>query len=65
ISGIGGVDSWKSAVEFMMVGATTVQVCTAIMWRGYKIVENWKKNLLTYQYQEWVVLTAGNPLWSS
>ncbi len=48
ISGIGGVDSWKSAVEFMMVGATTVQVCTAIMWRGYKIVENWKKNLLNF-----------------
>ena len=48
ISGIGGVDSWKSAVEFMMVGATTVQVCTAIMWRGQGIVENWKKNLLNF-----------------
>jgi dihydropyrimidine dehydrogenase (NAD+) subunit PreA len=48
ISGIGGVDSWKSAVEFMMVGATTVQVCTAIMWRGYKIVENWKKGLESF-----------------
>jgi dihydropyrimidine dehydrogenase (NAD+) subunit PreA len=48
ISGMGGVDSWKSAVEFMMVGATTVQVCTAIMWRGYKIVENWKKGLQSF-----------------
>ncbi|MHA1940759.1 MAG: NAD-dependent dihydropyrimidine dehydrogenase subunit PreA [Candidatus Hodarchaeales archaeon] len=48
ISGMGGVDSWKSAVEFMMVGATTVQVCTAIMWRGFKIVENWKKGLLNF-----------------
>lgn len=48
ISGMGGVDSWKSAVEFLMVGATTVQVCTAIMWKGYKIVENWKKNLLNF-----------------
>jgi dihydropyrimidine dehydrogenase (NAD+) subunit PreA len=52
ISGIGGVDSWKSAVEFMMVGATTVQVCTAIMWRGYKIVENWKKNLLKFMEEK-------------
>ncbi|PWI49022.1 dihydroorotate dehydrogenase [Candidatus Heimdallarchaeota archaeon B3_Heim] len=48
ISGIGGVDSWKSAIEFIMVGATTVQVCTAIMWRGYKIVENWKKGLQSF-----------------
>ncbi|MHA1976762.1 MAG: NAD-dependent dihydropyrimidine dehydrogenase subunit PreA [Candidatus Hodarchaeales archaeon] len=48
ISGMGGVDSWKSAVEFMMVGATTVQVCTAIMWRGYKIVQNWKKGLESF-----------------
>ncbi|MHA2224584.1 MAG: NAD-dependent dihydropyrimidine dehydrogenase subunit PreA [Candidatus Hodarchaeales archaeon] len=48
ISGIGGIDSWKSAVEFMMVGATTVQVCTAIMWRGFKVVNSWKKGLLTF-----------------
>ncbi|MHA2247059.1 MAG: NAD-dependent dihydropyrimidine dehydrogenase subunit PreA [Candidatus Hodarchaeales archaeon] len=52
ISGIGGVDSWKSAVEFIMVGATTVQVCTAIMWRGFKIVENWKKNLQNFMEEK-------------
>jgi len=48
ISGIGGVDSWKAAVEFMMVGAKTVQVCTAVMWRGYKIVEKWKEELSVF-----------------
>ncbi len=48
ISGMGGVDSWKSAVEFMMVGATTVQVCTAVMWKGFQIVENWKRNLMSF-----------------
>lgn len=48
ISGIGGVDSWKSTVEFMMVGARTVQVCTAVMWRGFKIVEKWQKGLIGY-----------------
>ncbi|MHA1967269.1 MAG: NAD-dependent dihydropyrimidine dehydrogenase subunit PreA [Candidatus Hodarchaeales archaeon] len=48
ISGMGGVDSWKSAVEFMMVGATTIQVCTAIMWKGIKIVEKWKNGLLDF-----------------
>jgi dihydropyrimidine dehydrogenase (NAD+) subunit PreA len=48
ISGIGGVDSWKSGVEFMMVGASTLQVCTAVMWRGFKIVEKWKEGLTGY-----------------
>ncbi|MFQ5819218.1 MAG: NAD-dependent dihydropyrimidine dehydrogenase subunit PreA [Candidatus Heimdallarchaeota archaeon] len=48
ISGIGGVDSWKNAIEFMMVGAKTVQVCTAVMWRGYKIIEKWKEELSSF-----------------
>jgi dihydropyrimidine dehydrogenase (NAD+) subunit PreA len=37
VIGIGGVDGWKSAVEYIMVGATAVQVCTAFMWKGYKL----------------------------
>ena len=40
ISGIGGVSTWKHAVEMMMVGATTVQVGTAVMWRGYQVIED-------------------------
>jgi dihydropyrimidine dehydrogenase (NAD+) subunit PreA len=39
ISGIGGVASWQDAAEFMLLGAGTVQVCTAVMHRGYRIVE--------------------------
>src|SRR5205085_12474376 len=31
ISGIGGVSNWKDAVEFMLLGASNVQVCTAAM----------------------------------
>jgi dihydropyrimidine dehydrogenase (NAD+) subunit PreA len=38
ISGIGGVSNWKHAIEMMMAGATTVQVGTAVMWRGYKVL---------------------------
>jgi dihydropyrimidine dehydrogenase (NAD+) subunit PreA len=37
VIGIGGVDGWKSAVEYIMVGATAVQVCTSFMWKGYKL----------------------------
>jgi dihydropyrimidine dehydrogenase (NAD+) subunit PreA len=36
ISAIGGVSSWSDAIEYFMVGAKTVQVCTAVHWRGPK-----------------------------
>jgi dihydropyrimidine dehydrogenase (NAD+) subunit PreA len=38
ISGIGGITAWKDAAEFMLLGAGTVQVCTAAMAYGFKIV---------------------------
>jgi len=40
ISGIGGVSTWKDAVEFMLLGASNVQVCTAVMKHGFRIVED-------------------------
>jgi len=40
ISGIGGVSNWKQAIEMMMVGASTVQIGTGIMWRGYKVIDD-------------------------
>src|SRR5262249_43867281 len=40
ISGIGGVSNWRDAAEFMLLGAGTVQVCTAVMHYGYRIVED-------------------------
>jgi dihydropyrimidine dehydrogenase (NAD+) subunit PreA len=39
ISGIGGITDWKSAVEFIMVGAKTVQLATAPMVFGYGIIK--------------------------
>ena len=38
ISGIGGVETWRDAVEFMLLGASNVQVCTAVMHYGFGIV---------------------------
>ncbi len=38
ISGIGGVTTWKDAVEFMLLGASNVQICTAAMIYGFKII---------------------------
>ena len=40
ISGIGGITDWKDALEFMLLGSTSVQVCTEVMLRGYRIVED-------------------------
>ena len=38
ISGIGGVENWRDAVEFILLGASTVQVCTAVMHYGFGII---------------------------
>ena len=48
VSGLGGLSTWEDAVEFMAVGATTVQVCTAVMWNGYGIIEKLLQGLNQY-----------------
>ena len=40
ISGIGGISDWRDAAEFMLLGATSVQVCTAVMHYGFRIIED-------------------------
>ncbi|MCA7120020.1 MAG: NAD-dependent dihydropyrimidine dehydrogenase subunit PreA [Acidibrevibacterium sp.] len=40
ISGIGGISTWRDAAEFIALGAGSVQVCTAAMHRGFRIVED-------------------------
>jgi dihydropyrimidine dehydrogenase (NAD+) subunit PreA len=40
ISGIGGIGGWREAAEFILLGCGTVQVCTAAMHYGYRIVED-------------------------
>lgn len=39
LSAAGGVSSYKDVIEYIMLGATTVQMCTEIMWNGYDYVE--------------------------
>ena len=48
IAGIGGVSNWKQAVEMMMVGATMVQVGTAIIWNGYRVVPEIVKGIESF-----------------
>jgi dihydropyrimidine dehydrogenase (NAD+) subunit PreA len=48
ISGIGGITTWRDAAEFLALGATTVQVCTAVMHYGFRIVEDLVDGLDNY-----------------
>jgi dihydropyrimidine dehydrogenase (NAD+) subunit PreA len=40
ISGIGGISTWRDAAEYIAMGCGTVQVCTAAMVYGFKIVQD-------------------------
>ncbi len=48
ISGIGGISNWRDAAEFLALGATTVQVCTAVMHYGFRIVDDMIEGLSDY-----------------
>lgn len=48
ISGIGGVENWRDAVEFILLGATSVQVCTAVMHYGFGIIRELVAGLERY-----------------
>ena len=48
ISAIGGIASWRDAAEFMALSAGTVQVCTAAMHYGFKIVDDMKDGLANW-----------------
>ena len=40
ISGMGGITTWREAAEFLLLGAGSVQVCTAVMHYGFRIIED-------------------------
>jgi dihydropyrimidine dehydrogenase (NAD+) subunit PreA len=45
VSGIGGIETWRDVVEFILLGAESVQVCTAVMHYGFGIVREMKAGL--------------------
>lgn len=48
ISGTGGASTWQDVVEFMTVGATTVQFCTAVMRSGHRIIDDLMDGFVNY-----------------
>ena len=54
ISGIGGCETWEDAAEFILVGSKTIQITTAIMQYGYRIVEDLCNGLMHYMDEQHV-----------
>ncbi|MBO7067802.1 MAG: NAD-dependent dihydropyrimidine dehydrogenase subunit PreA [Bacteroidaceae bacterium] len=47
-SGIGGIETWRDALEFIQLGCRNVQVCTAVMQYGYRIIDDLILGMQTY-----------------
>ena len=54
LSGIGGIETWEDAAEFILLGCKNLQVTTGIMQYGYRIVEDMKNGLEHYMEKEGV-----------
>lgn len=48
ISGMGGIENWRDAVEFISLGASNLQITTAVMQYGYRIIEDLISGLSLY-----------------
>ena len=48
LSAMGGVESWQDALEFILLGADSIQVTTAVMQYGYRIIDDLKAGLNLY-----------------
>jgi dihydropyrimidine dehydrogenase (NAD+) subunit PreA len=52
LSGIGGISDWRDAAEFFLLGCGTVQVCTAVMHYGYRIIDDLTDGLANWMQQK-------------
>ncbi|MCR4860265.1 MAG: NAD-dependent dihydropyrimidine dehydrogenase subunit PreA [Bacteroidales bacterium] len=50
LSGIGGIETWRDALDFLQLGCRNVQVCTAVMQFGYRIIDD-----LVLGLQSWML----------
>jgi dihydropyrimidine dehydrogenase (NAD+) subunit PreA len=52
ISGIGGISTWRDALEFILLGSTSVQVCTAVMHYGFRIIDDLVEGLTNWMEEK-------------
>ncbi len=51
ISGVGGIETWRDALDFILLGSSNVQVCTAVMQYGYRIIDDLREGLQHFMLQ--------------
>ena len=51
LSGMGGIETWRDAVEFLLLGAGSLQITTAVMQYGYRIINDLLQGLRIYMAQ--------------
>ena len=54
LSGIGGISTWRDALDFIQLGCQNVQVCTAVMQYGYRIIDDLTDGLRNYMAEQGV-----------
>lgn len=52
ISGMGGIETWKDAAEFIALGCSNVQITTSVMQYGYRIIDDLLDGLSEYMYEK-------------
>ena len=52
MSGIGGIAGWQDVAEFILMGSSTVQICTAAMHFGYRVVEDLNDGLIHWMMEK-------------
>jgi dihydropyrimidine dehydrogenase (NAD+) subunit PreA len=52
LSGMGGIETWRDAAEFLLLGCTNLQVTTAVMQYGYRIITDLKEGLARYMAEK-------------
>ena len=54
LSGVGGIETWRDALEFIQLGCNNVQICTAVMQYGYRIIDDLVLGLQRYMVKRGV-----------
>lgn len=52
ISGMGGIETWEDAMEYVLLGCTSLQVTTAVMQYGYRIIDDLKSGMRRYLFEK-------------
>ncbi len=51
ISGIGGIETWHDALEFILLGSSNIQITTSVMQYGYRIIDDLISGMQRYMWE--------------